>query len=39
MPTTVIYGRDGVERGRVSGGANWSGADAKAVVDRVLAVG
>jgi thiol-disulfide isomerase/thioredoxin len=37
MPTTVIYGKDGVERGRLSGAAVWSGADAKAVVDKVLA--
>jgi thiol-disulfide isomerase/thioredoxin len=37
MPTTVIYGADGVERGRISGGADWSGADAKAVIDHVLA--
>jgi thiol-disulfide isomerase/thioredoxin len=37
MPTTVIYGADGVERGRLSGGADWSGPDAKALLDRVLA--
>lgn len=37
MPTTVIYGADGVERGRISGGADWSGSDAKALIDRVLA--
>jgi thiol-disulfide isomerase/thioredoxin len=37
MPTTVIYGADGVERARLSGGADWSGADAKAVLDLVLA--
>ncbi|MEO8115465.1 MAG: TlpA disulfide reductase family protein, partial [Phenylobacterium sp.] len=37
MPTTVIYGKDGFERGRVSGPAGWDGADAKAVIDRVLA--
>jgi thiol-disulfide isomerase/thioredoxin len=37
MPTTVIYGADGLERGRLSGGADWSGADAKAVIDQVLA--
>jgi thiol-disulfide isomerase/thioredoxin len=36
MPTTVIYGRDGLERGRVSGEADWSGAAAKAVIDKVL---
>ena len=39
MPTTVIYGRDGVERGRLAGGADWSGPDAKAVIDHVLAEG
>jgi thiol-disulfide isomerase/thioredoxin len=37
MPTTIIYGPDGLERGRVSGEADWSGKDAKAVIDRVLA--
>jgi thiol-disulfide isomerase/thioredoxin len=37
LPTTIIYGADGVERGRISGGADWSGADARAVVDHVLA--
>ena len=37
MPTTIIYGADGLERARLSGGADWSGADARAVVDRVLA--
>ncbi|HEY3696622.1 TlpA disulfide reductase family protein [Phenylobacterium sp.] len=34
-PTTVIYGRDGTERGRVSGGTDWSGPDARAVIDRL----
>ena len=37
VPTTVVYGRDGLERGRVSGGADWSGPGAKALIDRVLA--
>ena len=37
MPTTVIFGRDGMERARLSGGADWSGPEAKAVIDRVLA--
>jgi thiol-disulfide isomerase/thioredoxin len=37
MPTTIIYDRMGVERARLSGGADWSGADAKAVVDALLA--
>jgi thiol-disulfide isomerase/thioredoxin len=37
MPTTIIYGADGLERARLSGGADWSGPDARAVIDRVLA--
>jgi thiol-disulfide isomerase/thioredoxin len=37
MPTTVIYGPDGLERGRVAGEADWSGPDAKKVIDAVLA--
>lgn len=37
MPVTVIFGKDGVERGRLAGGADWSGRDAKALVDRVSA--
>jgi thiol-disulfide isomerase/thioredoxin len=37
MPTTVIYGADGLERGRISGGADWSGPDARAVIDHLLA--
>jgi len=37
MPTTVIYDRKGVERARLSGGADWSGPDAKAVVDLLIA--
>lgn len=39
MPTTLILGRDGLERGRVSGEADWAGPEAKAVIDRVLAEG
>jgi thiol-disulfide isomerase/thioredoxin len=39
MPTTVIFGKDGIERGRVLGPAEWSGKDAKAVIDKVLAEG
>jgi thiol-disulfide isomerase/thioredoxin len=39
MPTTVIYGKDGFERGRVSGEADWAGEGAKAVIDKVLAEG
>lgn len=37
MPTTIVYGADGVERGRLAGGADWSGKDAKALLDKVLA--
>jgi len=39
MPTTIIYGADGVERARLSSGADWSGPDARAVVDYVLGGG
>ena len=37
MPTTIIYDRKGVERARLAGGADWSGPDARAVVDSLLA--
>ncbi len=37
MPTTIIYDRKGVERARLAGGADWSGADARAVIDSLLA--
>ncbi|HLZ77495.1 TlpA disulfide reductase family protein [Phenylobacterium sp.] len=37
MPTTIILGKDGLERGRISGEADWAGPGAKAVIDRVLA--
>jgi len=37
MPTTLILGKDGLERGRISGEADWSGPGAKAVIDKVLA--
>jgi thiol-disulfide isomerase/thioredoxin len=39
MPTTVIYGKDGFERGRVSGEADWAGGGATAVIDKILAEG
>ncbi len=39
MPTTVVYGKDGLERGRVSGEADWAGTEARALIDRVLAEG
>lgn len=37
MPTTVIFGKDGVERARLAGGADWAGPEARAVIDKVLA--
>jgi len=36
-PTTVIYGKDGMEVARVAGEADWSGAEARALVDKALA--
>jgi thiol-disulfide isomerase/thioredoxin len=37
MPTTIILGKDGLERGRISGEADWAGPGAKAVIDKALA--
>jgi thiol-disulfide isomerase/thioredoxin len=37
MPTTIILGKDGLERGRISGEADWAGPGARAVIDRLLA--
>jgi thiol-disulfide isomerase/thioredoxin len=37
MPTTILYDRKGVERARLTGGADWSGGEAHAVVDSLLA--
>lgn len=37
IPTTVIYDKQGRERARLSGGADWSTAQAKKVMDTVLA--
>lgn len=37
MPTTIILGKDGLERGRISGEADWSGEGAKSVIEKVLA--
>jgi thiol-disulfide isomerase/thioredoxin len=37
MPTTILYDRAGVERARLAGGADWSGPDARKVVDALLA--
>jgi thiol-disulfide isomerase/thioredoxin len=36
FPTTLIYDAKGHERARLSGGADWSGPDAHAVIDAVL---
>jgi thiol-disulfide isomerase/thioredoxin len=39
IPVTVIYDKTGKERARMSGPADWSTAQAKSVLDRVLAEG
>lgn len=36
FPTTVIYDRKGIERARLSGGADWSGPEARALIERLL---
>lgn len=36
-PTTIIYGRDGLEKARLAGGADWSSPDARVAVDAALA--
>lgn len=36
MPTTIIYDKTGVERARLAGAADWSGPDARAVIDALL---
>ena len=36
-PTTVIYGKDGLETARVAGEADWSGPEARALIDQALA--
>ena len=37
LPTTILYGHGGRERARVSGAADWSGTDAHAVIQALLA--
>jgi hypothetical protein len=37
LPTTLLYGHNGRERARVAGGADWSGPDAHAVIEALLA--
>jgi thiol-disulfide isomerase/thioredoxin len=39
FPTTVIYGKDGLQRARMTGDADWSSPEAHAVVDKLLAAG
>jgi thiol-disulfide isomerase/thioredoxin len=36
-PTTVIYGKDGLEAARIAGEADWAGRDARALIDKALA--
>ena len=36
MPTTIIYDKDGVERARLSGGAEWDSPEARALIDSLL---
>ena len=38
-PTTVIYGKDGLETARVAGDADWTSPEARALVDKALAGG
>jgi thiol-disulfide isomerase/thioredoxin len=38
MPTTILYDAHGVERARLTGGADWSSPQARAVVDSLLAL-
>ena len=37
MPTTVIYGKDGREKARLSGEADWSSPEAHKLIDALLA--
>ncbi len=37
MPATVIFGKDGFEKGRVLGPTDWSTKDTHAIIDRLLA--
>ena len=39
FPTTVIFDRKGVERARLSGAADWSSPEARALVERLLREG
>ncbi len=37
MPTTIVFDRQGRERARLAGGADWSGPDARALVAALVA--
>lgn len=39
FPTTILYDKSGMERARVSGDADWSSPEAKAVIDQLLSEG
>lgn len=36
LPTTIIYDKRGVERARLSGGADWNGKDARDLIESLL---
>lgn len=36
FPTTILYDRHGRERARLSGGADWNGPDARAVIEALI---
>jgi thiol-disulfide isomerase/thioredoxin len=36
MPVTILYGRDGRERARLVGGADWASEEAKALIEAAL---
>ena len=36
LPSTIIYDKKGVERARISGDADWSSREARAIVERLL---
>jgi thiol-disulfide isomerase/thioredoxin len=37
FPVTIVYDRQGRERARLEGGADWTGTEARAVIDALLA--
>ena len=37
FPSTIIYDQTGMQRARMTGGADWSSPEAKAVIDKMLA--